>query len=374
MLEMLLDKKLLFVLMGILTGLGVADKCIVSMTMKRMVAAAGSMSKSNHPLMRLVRAKFEHACMISDTVENVGVFVDKYLYEYKVCGLRLHTLQRMEKICSGLLIVTGLAGAGITYRVYGMGDAVLRTGAVGCGLGILVWLFHLTTDENYCMQMAKNYMVDYLENVCLHKYEKVNQKERAGRMHAVNEMTGDGEWEADVQKDETQKNELQRNDVQRSDARKNEIQRNDAQRNDAQRNEPQRDELQKIRTAEARTVESGVPENEQGSMGEAQGAEVMETRDTENRASEAEHSVVRMQRENRRKERAKGTARNLARASARLASAEESGSKGVENPITKNVQDDEVADQKSQTQTDQDFTEELPKDEMIRQILREFMA
>ena len=96
MLEMLLDKKLLFVLMGMLTGLGVADKCIVSMTMKRMIEAAGSMSKSNHPLMRLVRAKFEHACMISDTVENVGVFVDKYLYEYKVCGLRLHSLRRKD--------------------------------------------------------------------------------------------------------------------------------------------------------------------------------------------------------------------------------------------------------------------------------------
>ena len=177
MLEMLLDKKLLFVLMGILTGLGVVDKCIVSMTMKRMVEAAGSMSKSNHPLMRLVRAKFEHACMISDTVENVGVFVDKYLYEYKVCGLRLHTLRRLEKICAGLLIVTGLVGAGLSYQVYGMGDAVLRMGACGAGLGILVWLFHLTTDENYCMQMAKNYMVDYLENIYQHRYEKTYKKE-----------------------------------------------------------------------------------------------------------------------------------------------------------------------------------------------------
>ena len=37
MLEMLLDKKLLFVLMGMLTGLGVADKCIVSMTMIREI-------------------------------------------------------------------------------------------------------------------------------------------------------------------------------------------------------------------------------------------------------------------------------------------------------------------------------------------------
>ena len=180
MLEMIMDKKLLFVLMGIFAGIGVADKCVVGMTMKWLVQAAGNMSKSTHPLMRLVRAKFEHACMVSDTVENVGVFVDKYLYEYKICGLPLHTVRRLEKICAGLCALTGLAGAFFSYRLYGMGDAVLRTGACGVGLGILVWLFHLTTDEEYCLQMAKNYMVDYLENVCLHKYEKNNGKERTG--------------------------------------------------------------------------------------------------------------------------------------------------------------------------------------------------
>lgn len=181
MLEMIMDKKLLFVLMGIFAGIGVADKCVVGMTMKRLVQAAGNMNKSTHPLMRLVRAKFEHACMISDTVENVGVFVDKYLYEYKICGLPLHTVRRLEKICAGLCALAGLAGAFFSYQLYGMGDAVLRTGACGVGLGILVWLFHLTTDEEYCLQMAKNYMVDYLENVCLHKYEKNNGKERTGR-------------------------------------------------------------------------------------------------------------------------------------------------------------------------------------------------
>ena len=181
MLEMIMDKKLLFVLMGIFAGIGVADKCVVGMTMKRLVQAAGNMNKSTHPLMRLVRAKFEHACMISDTVENVGVFVDKYLYEYKICGLPLHTVRRLEKICAGLCALTGLAGAFFSYQLYGMGDAVLRTGACGVGLGILVWLFHLTTDEEYCLQMAKNYMVDYLENVCLHKFEKTNGKERTGR-------------------------------------------------------------------------------------------------------------------------------------------------------------------------------------------------
>lgn len=300
MLEMLLDKKLLFVLMGMLTGLGVADKCIVSMTMKRMIEAAGSMSKSNHPLMRLVRAKFEHACMISDTVENVGVFVDKYLYEYKVCGLRLHSLRRLEKMCSGLLIVTGLAGAGLTYRVYGMGDEVLRTGAAGCGLGILVWLFHLTTDENYCMEMAKNYMVDYLENVCLRKYEKMNQKERTGHVNRENELA-----EEDIPKDKIQKEEMQKDEIQ-----KGEIQKDEAQE------------------TEAGTEETPDPV--------------------------PDHGVVHMQRENRRRERTQNTARNLAKASAGLAGMDVSKSP-------------EVEEQK-------DAPEELTKDEMIRQILREFMA
>lgn len=300
MLEMLLDKKLLFVLMGMLTGLGVADKCIVSMTMKRMIEAAGSMSKSNHPLMRLVRAKFEHACMISDTVENVGVFVDKYLYEYKVCGLRLHSLRRLEKMCSGLLIVTGLAGAGITCQVYGMGDEALRMGAAGCGLGILVWLFHLTTDENYCMEMAKNYMVDYLENVCLRKYEKMNQKERTVRVNIEN-----GPAEEEIQKDKIQKDEIQKDEIQRDEIQKDEVQE-----------------------TEAGTEETPAPV--------------------------PDHSVVHMQRENRRRERTQNTAKNLAKASAGLA-----GMDGSKSP--------EAEEQK-------DAPEELAKDEMIRQILREFMA
>lgn len=302
MLEMLLDKKLLFVLMGMLTGLGVADKCIVSMTMKRMVEAAGSMSKSNHPLMRLVRAKFEHACMISDTVENVGVFVDKYLYEYKVCGLRLHSLRRLEKMCSGLLIVTGLAGAGITCQVYGMGDEALRMGAAGCGLGILVWLFHLTTDENYCMEMAKNYMVDYLENVCLRKYEKMNQKERTVRVNIEN---GPAEEKIGPAEEEIQKNKIQKDEIQKD--------------------EIQRDEVQET---EAGTEETPAPVSD--------------------------HSVVHMQRENRRRERTQNTAKNLAKASAGLA-----GMDGSKSP--------EAEEQK-------DAPEELAKDEMIRQILREFMA
>lgn len=84
MLELMLDRHVIYVLMGMSAFAGVVSKVVVGRTLRKLVAAAESMGKSNHPLMRLVRAKFEHTCMISEKVENVGVFVDKYLYEYRV--------------------------------------------------------------------------------------------------------------------------------------------------------------------------------------------------------------------------------------------------------------------------------------------------
>lgn len=177
MLETMLDRHIIFVLMGILTAVGIMSKLIVNVALKRLVRAAGNMNKSNHPLMRLVRAKFEHASMVSDKVENVRVFVDKYLYEYKVFGLRIHSWRRMEKASAGLCLLAGAGGAGIEYVINGMSDLVWKTGAVGGGLAAFVYLVHLLTDEKYQMEAIRNYMVDFLENVCRHRFEKSYQKE-----------------------------------------------------------------------------------------------------------------------------------------------------------------------------------------------------
>ena len=101
--------------------------------------------------------------------------------------------------------------------------------------------------------------------------------------------------------------------------------------------------------------------------------------------------VVQMQRESRRKERVKENARNLAKASARLAGTD--GSKRTEDILQEEVQstgtlagnaqameikgnaDKESAQEDVQEEIPKEDTiRELPKDEMIRQILREFMA
>ena len=79
MLELMLDRHVIYVLMGMSAFAGVVSKVVVGRTLRKLVAAAESMGKSNHPLMRLVRAKFEHTCMISEKVENVGGYWDSFL-------------------------------------------------------------------------------------------------------------------------------------------------------------------------------------------------------------------------------------------------------------------------------------------------------
>lgn len=199
MLEMILDKHVIWVIIGLGAAAGVVSKCIVNVSLKRLVRGAGNMGKSTHPFMRLVRAKFEHACMVSEKVENVEAFVDKYLYEYRVAGLKLHSLQRMEVTAVGICMAAGLLGGFLEYTGNGMNDEVLTTGAFGIGAGILLYLLHLTTDEKYSVSVVRNYMVDYLENVCLHRYEKAYQKETESKGKAPQEPQP--ELQADMQSD-----------------------------------------------------------------------------------------------------------------------------------------------------------------------------
>ena len=177
MLELMLDRHVIYVLMGMSAFAGVVSKVVVGRTLRKLVAAAESMGKSNHPLMRLVRAKFEHTCMISEKVENVGVFVDKYLYEYRVGGVRLHAWRRLQMAGAGLCLILGGVGAIISYRIKGATEQTAMIGGTGVALALIVFLVHMLTDEEYRLEAVRNYIVDYFENIYQHRYEKTYKKE-----------------------------------------------------------------------------------------------------------------------------------------------------------------------------------------------------
>jgi len=178
MITFMLDRHVFYYIIGLVGLLGISSKLLVHSTLKSLVRAASDMNKSEHLLMKLVRQKFEHACMVSDKVQNVGAFVDKYMYEYRVMKLRLHSWRQIEKITIWFCLLVGALGSALSFVRGGMSEAVLRYGAAGAFAAVILFLLYVAEDENYQLEAAKTYMVDFLENVYARRYEKMylNQK------------------------------------------------------------------------------------------------------------------------------------------------------------------------------------------------------
>lgn len=174
MLETIINTGLILWVMGIMMVVAVLAKIISHVTVRRLVRAASEIQKSNHRLMRLIKAKFEHASMVSDKVQNVDAFVKKYLYEYKVLGARLETWRALQTKMIWFILAFGLFGVLGAYHVYGFGEQTFRYGSFTAIYAVFIYSIHILTNEKVKVQAAKNYMVDYLENVCIHRYEKVN--------------------------------------------------------------------------------------------------------------------------------------------------------------------------------------------------------
>ena len=111
MLRTLITQQVLFYVAGGILVIALIAHIISAVSIKRLVNAAEDMGKSNHPLMKLIRSKYEHACMVNDKVQNVRALVDKYVYEYRVWGLRLYSWRKLKLVCVWLYALLCIAGA-----------------------------------------------------------------------------------------------------------------------------------------------------------------------------------------------------------------------------------------------------------------------
>ncbi len=175
MLEVIVKHGIIFYAMGIMMTAGILAKVISHLTVRKVVTEASEIQKSNHRLMRLIKSKFEHATMVSDRVQNVKAFVKKYLYEYKVLGMKLNTWRNLQKKTVWFLAALGIIGVFMSYQVQGMNEETFQYISWTGLLVVLLSVIHMMTDEKIRLEAAENYIVDYLENVCVHRYEKAAQ-------------------------------------------------------------------------------------------------------------------------------------------------------------------------------------------------------
>ena len=176
--EVVTGTNIVYYMMIAIGAIGVLAKAVNQITLRRLVRAAGNMSKSTHKLIKLVRAKYEHALMLHDRVENAEAFVEKYIYEYRGFLLRIHTWRQLELQSIWFSGILAAFGGIVWYMENGFCEQVYRYISLGAAEMVLLFVISQLSDEQYKIEASKNYMVDYLENVCAMRRRKARQAEK----------------------------------------------------------------------------------------------------------------------------------------------------------------------------------------------------
>lgn len=153
----------IYIILGIAT-VGSLIKIGLWAKYKMLIRASKKMGMSNNKLMRVIRLKFETCYKLKLGVNNVDIFVDKYVYRHRFCGILLCT---WEMISGEIVVLCGLCTAifGALGFFYKCGQpSILSTlvmGVLMCGLLIGVDYFvNLKTKK----RILNINMKDYLEN------------------------------------------------------------------------------------------------------------------------------------------------------------------------------------------------------------------
>ena len=176
MLQTIANTNVVLYLMIITAVAAVIAKLVSHITLKRLVRASSNMAKTSHRLIKLIRSKYEHTCMIYDAVENVDSFLEKYIYEYRVLGLRLHTWRQIERQLIWVVGMLGAIGAFAHFSVNGYSEIVYQYGAGGFAELVCLLVIYQVTDEDYKIETAKMYMTDYLDNVYSHRFTRARHE------------------------------------------------------------------------------------------------------------------------------------------------------------------------------------------------------
>ena len=200
--ELASDTSVIIYLMAAIGILGVLAKIINQLTLYRLVKAAGNMPKSTHRLIKLVRAKYEHACMIHDSVENIDAFVEKYIYEYRGFLFRIHTWRQIELLSVWFAGILAALGAALNYLSSGFSESVYQYIAGGLAEMVLLSVIIRLSDEPYKVNAVKMYMVDYLDNICAFRLRRQRTSERESIDVIAAESSAKSAFQTEVQESE----------------------------------------------------------------------------------------------------------------------------------------------------------------------------
>lgn len=152
--------------------LGILNRIIVAGGYRRLQRQAEDMANSSHPLMKMLKRKFDTCYELRLGVNNVDTFVDKYVYKHKILGIYLYT---WENLCgqSFVLIMLISISFGTLAVGYDCGKtAILSTLLIGIGACTVLFFMDSICNFSIKRDILKIHIKDYLENICKPRLEK----------------------------------------------------------------------------------------------------------------------------------------------------------------------------------------------------------
>ena len=153
--------KVLWILMLVAFVFGMLSKIIVG-------SIYGSMTRENssNSLIKQIRLKYDNCRKLDISINNVDVFVEKALDNYRFCGFSLNGLnsisKEMEYICISLGIINALAFRDdFSAVIFGLGIAALSS--------IAIKILEQIVDSDNQKRAVIVELVDYLDNTTVHR-------------------------------------------------------------------------------------------------------------------------------------------------------------------------------------------------------------
>ncbi|SET29159.1 hypothetical protein [[Clostridium] polysaccharolyticum] len=161
---------LVYIMLG-LGGVGILLKFIISCLYRSLIKATLHMGTTEHKMIKSLRSKFETNYSMNLGVNNVDIFVDKYVYTQKFCGIYLYT---WENIGGQVLLICMLTGAvsAIAGLLYECGkSAILLTLLTGVVSSAVLILLEHCINLPVKKHVIRTNIKDYLENFLMSKLE-----------------------------------------------------------------------------------------------------------------------------------------------------------------------------------------------------------
>lgn len=142
----------------------ISCQIIIGIFYHDMIVASEQFQSAEHKLLRQCKQKFIQCYQMNGTVNNISVFVDKWVNKMKVCKLTIRQMWHLSQQL--LLLAMMIAGIGImTEMKSGKTIFEILPFYIICFTGLYVF-FGIATfiDISAKRQMLKINLIDYLEN------------------------------------------------------------------------------------------------------------------------------------------------------------------------------------------------------------------